>query len=72
VKWFSLISLITKFESMSNELLMILFEYYDLYSLFNSFSSLNYRIDNILQHCQVHVDLDQVKPIDFVEILKSK
>ncbi len=72
MKWFSLISLITKFESMSNELLMILFEYYDLYSLFNSFSSLNYRIDNILQHCQVHVDLDQVKPIDFVEILKSK
>ena len=41
---------------MPNELLMELFEYYDLYSLLISFSSLNSRLDNLLHHCQVHVD----------------
>jgi hypothetical protein len=50
---------------MSNELLMEIFEYYDLYS----FSLLNSRIDNILYHCQVSVDFDQVKSIDFVHFI---
>ena len=43
----------TNFESMSNELLMDLFEYYDLYALLISFSSLNSRIDHLLRHSQV-------------------
>jgi hypothetical protein len=59
----------TNFESMSNELLMDLFEYYDLYTLFISFSSLNPRIDQLLRHCQVHVDLDLVQPTDFIRFL---
>jgi hypothetical protein len=52
---------------MSNELLMELFEYYDCYSLFFSFGSLNSRISNILYRCQVFVDLDRVQPIDFID-----
>ena len=59
----------TNFESMSNDLLMDLFEYYDLYTLFISFSSLNSRIDHLLHHCQVHVDLDLVQPTDFIRFL---
>lgn len=54
---------------MSNELLMDLFEYYDLYTLLISFSSLNSRIDHLLRHCQVHVDLDLVQPTDFIRFL---
>ncbi|CAF4868939.1 unnamed protein product [Rotaria sp. Silwood1] len=54
---------------MSNELLMEMFEYYDLYSLFFSFCSLNSRIDNILHYCQVSIDLDLVQPIDLVDFL---
>jgi hypothetical protein len=49
---------------MSNELLMEIFEYYDLYSLFNSFGLLNSRIVNILYHCKVSVNFDKVKSID--------
>ena len=64
-----LFSSITKFETISNELLMVLFEYYDLYSLFYSFSSLNSRIDQILYRCNAHIDLDQVRPIDFIHFL---
>jgi hypothetical protein len=57
---------------MSNELFMEIFEYYDLYSLFYSFGSLNSRIDNILHHCQVSVDFDKVKLIDFISQILSK
>ncbi len=55
---------------MSNELIIELFGYYDLYSLYYSFGSLNSRIDNIIFHCQVFVDFDQVKPIDFVDFIR--
>ena len=61
--------MVTNFESMSNDLLMDLFEYYDLYALWISFSSLNFRIDHLLRHCHVHIDLDLVQPIDFVRFL---
>jgi hypothetical protein len=54
---------------MSNELLMELFEYYDFHSLFNSYSSLNSRIDQIFHRCQYYVDLDYVKPFDFIHFL---
>ena len=69
VKLFEQLNMATNFESMSNELLMDLFEYYDLYTLFMSFSSLNSRIDHLLRHCQVHVDLDLVQPTDFIRFL---
>jgi hypothetical protein len=48
---------------------MELFEYYDLYSLLYSFSSLNSRIDNIIYHYQVSVDFSQVKSIEFIDFL---
>jgi hypothetical protein len=54
---------------MPNELLMELFEYYDFYSLVISFSSLNSRLDNLLHHCQLHIDLDRIEPIDFIDFL---
>jgi len=56
---------------MSNELFMEIFEYYDLYSLFYSFGSLNSRINNILYDCQVSVDFDQVKSIDFIDFISQ-
>jgi len=56
---------------MSNELSMELFEYYDLYYLYYSFRSLNSLIDNILYHCEVFIDFDQVKPIDFVDFIRD-
>jgi hypothetical protein len=54
---------------MSNELLMELFEYYDLYSLFYSFGSLNSRISNVIYHCDVSVDFDKIKPSDFIDFI---
>jgi hypothetical protein len=50
---------------------MKIFEYYDLYSLFYSFGSLNSRINNILYDCQVSVDFDQVKSIDFIDFISE-
>ncbi|CAF2745973.1 unnamed protein product [Rotaria sp. Silwood2] len=59
----------TKFESMSNELLMKVFEYYDLYSLFSLFTSLNSRFDAFINRCQFYANLDCIKPINFVDFL---
>ena len=69
MKLFEQLNMATNFESMSKDLLMDLFEYCDLYTLFISFSSLNSRIDQLLRHCQVHVDLDLVQPTDFIRFL---
>jgi hypothetical protein len=54
---------------MSNELFMELFEYFDLYSLYLTFYSLNYRLNSIISHSQVHVNLNQVNPLYFTSFM---
>ncbi|CAF4952474.1 unnamed protein product, partial [Rotaria sp. Silwood1] len=54
---------ISTLETMSNELVMELFEYFDLYSLYLTFYSLNSRFNSIICHCQVHVSLDKINPL---------
>lgn len=60
---------ISTFETMSNELLMEIFEYFDLYSLYLTFYSLNYRFDSIICHSQVHVNLNQINPLYFTSFI---
>jgi len=60
---------ISTFETMSNELFMELFEYFDLYSLYLTFYSLNSRINSIICHCQVHVNLNQINPLYFTSFI---
>jgi hypothetical protein len=57
------------FETMSNELFMELFEYFDLYSLYFTFYSLNSRFNSIISHCQVHVDFNQINPLYFTSFI---
>jgi len=54
---------------MSNELFMELFEYFDLYSLYLTFYSLNSRFNSIICHCQVHVNLNQINPLYFTSFI---
>ncbi|CAF3110588.1 unnamed protein product [Rotaria sp. Silwood2] len=54
---------------MANEVLMELFEYYDFYSLFFSFSSLNVRFDALLARCRASIDHDRVAPNAFIHFL---
>lgn len=54
---------------MSNELFMELFEYFDLYSLYLTFYSLNFRFNSIICHCQVHVNLNQINPLYFTSFI---
>jgi len=54
---------------MANDVLLELFEYYDFYSLFFSFSSLNARFDTLLTRCRVSIDLDRVAPNGFIDFL---
>ncbi|CAF2518229.1 unnamed protein product [Rotaria sp. Silwood2] len=60
---------ISTFETMSNELIMELFEYFDLYSLYLTFYSLNSRFNSIVCHCQVHVNLDKINPLYFTSFI---
>ena len=60
---------ISTFETMSNELLMEIFEYFDLYSLYFTFYSLNYRFDSIIYHSQVHVNLNKINPLYFTSFI---
>jgi len=60
---------ISTFETMSNELFMELFEYFDLYSLYLTFYSLNSRFNSIICHCQVHVNLNQINPLYFTSFI---
>lgn len=48
---------------------MELFEYYDFYSLFLSFSSLNARFDSLLTRCHAAIDLDRIAPNAFIRFL---
>ena len=60
---------ISTFETMSNELVMEIFEYFDLYSLYLTFYSLNYRLDSIIYHSQVHVNLNKINPLYFTSFI---
>ncbi|CAF1215547.1 unnamed protein product [Rotaria sp. Silwood1] len=60
---------ISTLETMSNELVMELFEYFDLYSLYLTFYSLNSRFNSIICHCQVHVSLDKINPLYFTSFI---
>ncbi|CAF0828163.1 unnamed protein product [Rotaria sordida] len=60
---------ISTFEMMSNELIMELFEYFDLYSLYLTFYSLNSRFNSIICYCQVHVNLDKIDPLYFTSFI---
>jgi hypothetical protein len=52
-------SLVTTLESMPNEILMEIFNLFDWYSLYFSFSSLNSRFNAVLDYChKICVDLD--------------
>ena len=46
----------TRFESLSNDLLFDIFEYLDVYSLFNAFSGLNGRLNELLRSTPVHYE----------------
>jgi hypothetical protein len=54
---------------MPNEVLMELFEYYDFYSLFFSFSLINARFDALLTRCRAVIDLDLIAPNAFIHFL---
>jgi len=54
---------------MSNELFMEIFEYFDLYSLYLTFYSLNFRFNSIICHSQVHVNLNQINPLYFTSFI---
>ncbi|CAF1555270.1 unnamed protein product [Didymodactylos carnosus] len=48
------------FESMPNDLFMELFDYFDAYSIYQSFFGLNYRLNQIISHCQMYVDYHRI------------
>jgi hypothetical protein len=54
---------------MSNEVLMEIFEYYDFYSLFFSFSSLNARFNALFTRCYAGIDIDCIAPNAFIHFL---
>jgi hypothetical protein len=63
------INQISTIETMSNELFMELFEYFDLYTLYLTFYSLNSRFNSIIRHCQLHVNLNQINPLYFTSFI---
>ena len=60
---------ISTFETMSNELWMEIFEYFDLYALYSTFYSLNSRFNSIICHSQVHVNLNQINSLYFTSFI---
>lgn len=48
----------TQFESLSNEILLDIFEYLDAYRMCQAFYGLNSRIDSVLQSARLHISCD--------------
>ncbi len=51
----------TRLESLSNEILLEIFEYLDGYTLCSVFYGMNWRLRNLLRLCQLHIRFDKNK-----------
>ena len=47
--------IVNQFESLSNELLLDIFEYLDVYNLYQTFYGLNHRLNNLLRLANLHI-----------------
>jgi hypothetical protein len=51
----------TRLESLSNEVLLEIFEYLDAYTLCSVFYRMNWRLRNLIRLCQLHIRFDKHK-----------
>ena len=59
--------MITKFEQLPNELILICFAYFDFYELYDIFSSLNQRFNQLIQYqTKIHIDLSSIPSRKFL------
>ncbi|CAF2721641.1 unnamed protein product [Rotaria sp. Silwood2] len=59
--------MITKFEQLSNELILICFSYFNFYELYETFSNLNQRFNHLIQYeSKLYINLDLVPNTKFL------
>jgi hypothetical protein len=59
--------MVTKFEQLSNEIIIMCFDYFDFYRLYQVFFGLNQRLDRLIQYeAKIYVDLNSFLPQDFL------
>ncbi|CAF3770695.1 unnamed protein product [Rotaria sp. Silwood1] len=52
--------MVTIFEDLSNELILNIFEYFNVYQLYITFGQLNGRFSSLLNNARLHFDLDPI------------